>query len=44
MIEAHNLGIPRLLIEIAQVAEQIEVVDDPTNLALEVSVLDGIEP
>ena len=44
MVEVHRLGDAIDLIQIFEVAEQIGVVDDPPDVALEVPVVDSVEP
>lgn len=44
MVEVHGLGDAVGLIEVFEIAEQVGVVDDPPDVALKVTVVDGVEP
>src|SRR3990172_2515012 len=44
VVEVHGVGNAVGLIEIFQIAEEVGVVDDPSDIALEVAVVDRIEP
>ena len=43
MVEVHGVGDAVGLIEVFEVAEEVGVVDDPPEVALEMAVVDGIE-
>ena len=44
VVEVHGVGDAVDLIEVAQVAPQVRIVDDPTQIALEMAEIDSIEP
>ena len=44
VIEVHRLGDARLLVEIAQIAIEVRVIDDASDVTFEVSVIDRIKP
>ena len=44
MVEVHRVGDAVCLIEIFQIAEQVWVIDDASDVALEVAVVHRIEP
>ena len=44
VVEIDGLGDTVLLVEIAQVAEEVRVIDNPTQVAFEVTVIDSVEP
>ena len=43
MVEVHGVGNAVDLIEIFEVAEEVGVVDDPPDVAFEMTVVDGVE-
>ena len=43
MVEVHGVGDAVGLVEVFEVAEQVRVVDDPADVALEMAVVDGVE-
>ena len=44
MVEIDGLGNAVGLVKIFEIAEQVRIVDDPTDVAFEVAVIDRIEP
>ena len=44
VIEVHRLGDARLLVEIAQIAIEVRVIDDASDVTFEVSVIYPIKP
>ena len=44
VVEVDRVGDAVDLVEISQVAEEMAIVDDPAEVALEMAVVDGIEP
>ena len=44
VVEVHRLGNAIGLVEIFEIAEEIAVVDNPPEVALKVTMIDGIEP
>ena len=44
VIEIDGIGDARLLIQIHQITLQIGIVDDTAQVALEMAVIDGVEP
>ena len=44
VVEVHGLRDAGHLIEIFEIAGEVRVVDDATDIAFEMSVIDGIEP
>ncbi len=44
VVEVDRVGDAVGLIEISQVAEEMGIVDDPPEVALEMAVVDGVEP
>ena len=43
VVEVHGVGDAVGLVEVLEVAEEVRVVDDPPEVALEMSVVDGVE-
>ena len=43
MVEVHGIGDAVGLIEIFEIAEEVGIVGDPPDVALEMSVIDGVE-
>ena len=43
VVEVHCVGDAICLIEVFEIAEEIWIVDDPTEVALEMAVVDGVE-
>ena len=43
MVEVHGVGDAVGLIEVFEVAEEVGVVDDPPDVAFEMTVVDGVE-
>ena len=43
VVEVHGVGDAVGLIEVFEVAEEVGVVDDPPEVALEMAVVDGVE-
>ena len=43
VIEVHRPSDAGRLVEIFQIAEQIRIIDDPPDVALEMPVIDGVE-
>ena len=43
VVEVHGVGDAVCLIEVFEIAEEVRVVDDPPEVALEMSVVDGVE-
>ena len=43
MVEVHGVGDAVGLIEVFEVAEEVGVVNDPPEVALEMAVVDGVE-
>ena len=43
VVEVHGVGDPVGLIEVFEIAEEIGVVDDPPDVALEMAVVNGVE-
>ena len=43
MVEVHGVGDAVALIEVFEVAEEVGVVDDPPDVAFEMTVVDGVE-
>ena len=43
VVEVHGVGDAVGLIEVFEVAEEVRVVNDPPDVALEVAVVDGVE-
>ena len=44
MVEIHGLGNTVGLVEISEIPEEIRIIDDSSNIAFEMSVVDRIEP
>ena len=44
MVEIHGVSHPIGLVEVFEIAEEVWVVDDPSEVALEVSVVHRVEP
>ena len=44
VVEVDGLANPRLLIKISQIAVQVRVIDDATDVAFEMSVVNRIKP
>ena len=43
MVEVHGVGDAVALIEVFEVAEEVGVVDDPSEVAFEMTVVDSVE-
>ena len=43
VVEVHGIGDAVGLIEVFEVAEEVGIVDDPPEVALEMAMVDGIE-
>ena len=43
VVEVHGVGDPVGLIEVFEIAEEIGVVDNPSEVAFEMAVVDGVE-
>jgi len=43
VVEVHGIGDPVGLIEVFEVTEEVRVVDDPSKVAFEMAMVDGVE-